>query len=261
MSPGAFPNFDAKHVHDAVFSPADAVAAVLGDREHPVPEGVVIGYQRALTDQLRSIGAQEVTGFPPPWRSLHLIERPDCPTVGVVCGFGIGAPAAAMVMEELIALGARRFISMGTAGCLQPGFEFGQAVLCTGAVRDEGVSHHYLASEKFSYPAPGLTDRLGDALEARGMGPRRGKSWTVDAPFRETIVEAQSYQAEGIVTVEMEAAALFAVAQHRSVEVASAFVVSDHVLHDQEWRHAFRSTTVMSALVELLGASVDALAH
>jgi uridine phosphorylase len=60
----------------------------------------------------------------------------------VVGGFGIGAPAAATVLEELIALGVREFISIGTAGCLQPQRALGEAIVCTGAIRDEGVSHH-----------------------------------------------------------------------------------------------------------------------
>jgi uridine phosphorylase len=78
--------------------------------------------------------------------------------IALAGGFGIGAPAAATVLEELIALGAREFISIGEAGCLQPRCAFGEAVVCTGAIRDEGVSHHYAPAEKFRPgPSEGLT--------------------------------------------------------------------------------------------------------
>jgi uridine phosphorylase len=80
--------------------------------------------------------------------------------VAVAGRFGIGAPVAAMVLEELVALGTREFVSIGIAGCLQPRCQFGAAVVCAGAIRDEGVSHHYLPAEKFAWPSDELTARL-----------------------------------------------------------------------------------------------------
>jgi uridine phosphorylase len=244
-----------------VFSPAEAVSSLLRRTDLAIPEGVILAYQREIGDHLRACGARSVGGFPAPWRTMWMVERPGRPTVGVVCGFGIGAPAAAVVMEELIALGVGRFINMGTAGCLQPGVGFGEIVVCTGAVRDEGLSYHYLPAEKFVHPAEAMTAALRRALDRADLPHRTGMTWTIDAAFRETVAEAHSYQAEGVVTVEMEAAALFAVARYRDVEIASAFVISDQVLADVEWRHAFHSKSVLSASISLLEASLDALAQ
>ncbi len=256
-----FPNYAGKHAHKAVFSPAEAVSSWLQSNDLVIPEGVILAYQREVLDHLRACSARSVGGFPAPWRTMWMVERPDRPTVGVVCGFGIGAPAAAIVMEELIGLGVARFINIGTAGCLQPGVGFGEIVVCTGAVRDEGLSYHYLPAEKFVDPTDTMTAGLRRALDRGDLAHRTGTTWTIDAAFRETVAEARSYQAEGVVTVEMEAAALFAVAQYREVEIASAFVISDQVLADTEWRHAFQSEAVLTASVSLLEASLDALAQ
>ncbi|MGH2842032.1 MAG: nucleoside phosphorylase [Solirubrobacteraceae bacterium] len=254
-----FPNFADKHAHDAVFSPADAVAAFLSSRVR-VPQGVVLTYQPALAEHLRATGAELRTGFPGPWRQMWRVKREGRAPVGVVNGFGVGAPAVALVVEELIALGAKRVINLGTAGCLQPGLDFGQVVLCTSAVRDEGVSHHYLPSAKFAYPSDELSRLVSQELEARQVKFTGGATWSTDAVFRETVAEARSYQAEGIVTVEMEAAALFAVGAFRGAEVAAAFTVSDQVLPDTPWAHAFHADAVRESSVALLEAVIDVLA-
>jgi uridine phosphorylase len=254
-----FPNFEDKHAHDAVISPSESVAPFLQNASLVIPDSVILTYQRLIPRYLAERGIRQADGYPGPWRTLWLLESPGKPTVGVANGFGIGAPAAATVLEELIALGVGRFISIGAAGCLQPEIGFGDIVVCTGAVRDEGLSHHYLPTEKFSYPSQRLTTQLEEALAEGGVPHRSGATWTIDAPYRETIAEARSYQAEGVVTVEMEAAALFAVAQYRSVEIASAFVVSDHLLAGDRWINAFGSDQVRDGSVRLLETSLELL--
>lgn len=104
-----------------------------------------------------------------------------------------------------------------------------------------------------------MTTVLRDSLAGQGLNAHEGPSWTTDAVYRETIAEARAYQAEGILTVEMEAAALFAVAQYRDVELASAFVISDHLLAADGWVSQIRSDRVAAALLSLLDASVFAL--
>ena len=121
------------------------------------------------------------------------------------------------------------------------------------------MSHHYAPAEKFAWPSQTLTTRLTEALTAAGTAPQAGLAWTIDAPFRETVAEARSYQAEGVVSVEMEAAALFTVGRYRGVEVAAAFVVSDHLLAEDRWTHAFGTSTLRQASIRLLDAALHAL--
>lgn len=259
MPAASYPNFAGKHGHEAVFSPAEVVAANLtANGAVQTPDAVILIYQQFLLDELRARGVQPITGYPGPWRSLWFTGG-GARTIAVVGGFGIGAPAATTVLEELIALGAREFISIGTAGCLQPRCGFGEAVVCTGAIRDEGVSHHYAPAGKFAWPSETLTRRLAQALTVGGTAPQSGLAWTIDAPYRETVAEARSYQAEGVVCVEMEAAALFTVGRYRGVDVAAAFAISDHLLAEDRWTHAFGTAALRQASIRLLDAALCAL--
>jgi len=258
MAVARYPNFEGKHAHEAIFSPDEVVASLRASGTVAVPDAVVLTYQQSLLDELDARGIQPTGGYPDPCRSLWFATA-RTPKIAVAGGFGIGAPAATAVLEALIALGAREFISIGAAGCLQPQRGFGEAVICTGAIRDEGVSHHYAPTAKHAWPSERLTARLTEALTTGGTTPEAGLSWTIDAPYRETAAEARSYQAEGVVSVEMEAAALFTVGQYRSVDVASAFVISDHLLAEDHWTHAFGTATLRAASVRLLDAAIRAL--
>jgi hypothetical protein len=109
-------------------------------------------------------------------------------------------------------------------------------------------------------PAIGNAHRPADSgADGRQDCPQSGLAWTIDAPYRETVAEARSYQAEGVVCVEMEAAALFTVGQYRSVDVAAAFVISDHLLAEDRWTHAFGTPTLRQASIRLLDAALHAL--
>ncbi len=111
-----------------------------------------------------------------------------------VCVPGVGGPQAAVAVEELHALGCRRFVACGGAGSLQPGQDLGALVLVEGALRDEGLSHHYLAADQKVMTDPGAL-RL---------------------------------------TVEMECAAMLAVASYRGVPLVPLLYCGDD-LSGQEW--------------------------
>jgi uridine phosphorylase len=258
MAGAKYPNFAGKHERDAIFSPGDVVARYKEDRELVAPDAVILTYQRSLLDALEARGVQPAGGYPGLWRSLWFLPG-GTRKIAVVGGFGIGAPAAATVLEELVAFGTKEFISIGAAGCLEPQCAFGEAIVCTGAIRDEGVSHHYAPSQKFAWPSERLTARLTEALTVGGAAPRAGIAWTIDAPYRETRAEAGSYQAEGVLCVDMEAAALFTVARYRGVDVAAAFVVSDHLLAGDRWTHVFGTQTLRDGSIRLLDAALRAL--
>ena len=178
--------------------------------------------------------------------------------VGVYGGFGIGAPVAALQLEDLVAFGVRRVVSIGTAGSLQHDLAVGDLVVCERAIRDEGTSHHYLPAEAPARPSAALTARLSGTLDAQGRAHRLGATWTIDAPYRETIAEVLRYQAQGVLTVEMEAAALFAVAACRHVDLAAAFSISD-TLADLMWTPRFGSPETRDGLEAIYRAALDAL--
>ena len=74
------------------------------------------------------------------------------------------------------------------------------------------------------------------------------------------MAEANSYQAKGVATVEMEASAMFAVATDRDVDIA-AFAISDHLLVNEAWEPGFQSDALRTSLEALLEAAVDTLAQ
>ena len=100
---------------------------------------------------------------------------------------------------------------------IQEGLKPGDLVLCDAAIRDEGVSHHYLPPGRLATAPVEATAALGAAMREAGHQFRTGTSWTIDTPYRETLDEVRHYQAEGVLCVEMEAAALFAVAERTRV--------------------------------------------
>ena len=162
------------------------------------------------------------------------------------------------MLEELIAFGARRFISVGTAGSLRADLEPGSLVLCDSALRDEGTSYHYLPGGGLVYPSEALTASLRRALERNSLAFRAGPSWTTDAIYRETPSEVLLHSGKGALVVEMEAAALFAVAQFRSCEIASCFSVSD-TLAELAWRPEFHAETTREGLEAIFDAALEAL--
>jgi purine-nucleoside phosphorylase len=190
----------------------------------PPPTAAIMCYHRGLAARLlRSRAATTIPGF---FGDTHLLESTGG-TVALVAEFGIGAPVAAVMLEDLIALGCRRVISIGTCGGMSQELSVGELVLPERAVRDEGTSHHYLPAGEPARANGELTSRLADELQDRGLMHRRSATWTTDAIYRETADEVRAHVAAGVDVVEMEAAALFAVAQVRGADVASLLVVSD----------------------------------
>jgi len=178
--------------------------------------------------------------------------------VGVAHLRGPGAPFTAIVAEELAALGARSFVIVGLAGSLQPDVRLGSFVLCGRALRDEGTSHHYAKAAKFARPTASLNRRLAKFLRERKIDFRRGATWTIDAPYRETVPEIRRFRREGILTVEMEASALFTVARYLRCEAAALFVISDH-LDERGWEPLFYESH--PALRRALGVAIEALSE
>jgi uridine phosphorylase len=158
----------------------------------------------------------------------------------------LGAPYAVMVLEKLIALGARRVLALGWCGSLQPHLGIGDLVLPTGAESTEGTSRHYPAEEPHPTPDPALTGVLRDLLQSSEASWQEGTVWSTDAFFRETVTLVRHYQTRGLLGVDMEMAALFAVGRFRQVPVAGLLVVSDE-LATLSWRPGYRSARFRQA--------------
>lgn len=147
---------------------------------------------------------------------------------------GVGAPIAAGLLEESIAFGCRKFMACGGCGVLEKEIAVGHLIVVSGAIRDEGVSYHYLPPGREVIANPLAVNALENALNDQGIPYRLGKTWTTDAPYRETVKKIETRKAEGCLTVEMESAALIAVAQFRNVVLGQALYGGDD-LSGTEW--------------------------
>ena len=145
---------------------------------------------------------------------------------------GVGAPLAAGFLEELIARGCRAFIACGGAGVLVPDVTLGHVVVPTSAVRDEGTSYHYLAPGREVQPTQQAVEVIVQTLEHHHVPFVTGKTWTTDGLYRETRGKVERRVAEGCLTVEMEAAAFFAVAAFRGVSFGQLLYAGDDLSGD-----------------------------
>jgi uridine phosphorylase len=141
----------------------------------------------------------------------------------------MGAPYAAMVLEKLIALGARRVLVLGWCGSLSSQVRIGDLILPSVAMPGDGTSPHYCSEPGGIPPHPGLYDLLAAKLREVEVPWHAGPVWSTDAFYRETRELVQSCQAQGILGIEMELAALFAVGRLRGIAVAGLMVVSDEL--------------------------------
>ncbi|MDQ2804665.1 MAG: nucleoside phosphorylase [Pseudomonadota bacterium] len=132
-----------------------------------------------------------------------------------VVGCAVGAPFAVLVAEQLFVSGCRFLVSVTSAGQIVPGVLTSRFVLIDRALRDEGTSYHYQPPARFAHAAPDLAGTVLGAVRTAGMPIDRGTSWTTDAPFRETEAAIGRARREGVLAVEMEAAALYAFAAAR----------------------------------------------
>lgn len=142
---------------------------------------------------------------------------------------GVGAPQAAAMLEEIIAAGCRYFVACGGAGVVDPSIDANQVLLPTSAIRDEGTSYHYLPPSREVPPTETAVEAVRDVLREAGVPWAEGKTWTTDAIYRETPGLVRRRRKEGCIAVEMEAAALFAVARFRGVELAQLLYAGDNV--------------------------------
>ena len=140
-----------------------------------------------------------------------------------------GAPGAAVTLEELHAMGCKKFIICGGAGALTKDSKVGELVVPVSAVRDEGTSYHYIAPSREIDGHKETVETVLSCLTQMGIPFTTGKTWTTDALYRETPDMLALRRSEGCITVEMEAAAFFAVSQYYNIPLAQLLYAGDDV--------------------------------
>lgn len=141
----------------------------------------------------------------------------------------VGGPAASAFIEEVWPRGGKYFVFFGAAGVLKGEIPLNSFILPTAAVRDEGLSYHYQPAAEEIQLDPACVEACRQAFAGLGLPVTEGKTWTTDAFFRETRGKIARRKEQGCISVEMECAALAAVAQFRGLRFAQFFYTTDNL--------------------------------
>jgi DeoD family purine-nucleoside phosphorylase len=144
---------------------------------------------------------------------------------------GMGGPSAGIVIHELIELGARRLLRVGTCGALSEGLALGDLVVATEAIAADGTSRALGGGDRVA-ASPDLLAAVIATADAPGHRTHQGPIVTSDVFYDDRGLEA-GWSAAGALAVEMEAATLFTLAHARGVQAAALLVVSDIVLPER----------------------------
>jgi uridine phosphorylase len=197
---------------EPVFTPGNLMEAARIRKRLPkvtVPAGCLLDFDGELVQYLSAKGRAIEDSDWPCFHTRLFRWRAGSAEYGVISGT-IGAPYAVLVAEELFASGCRALVSISSAGLVAERFTPPFFLLIDRALRDEGTSCHYLPPGRHADADPSLIAAVRDRMSGLAVPIHTGPSWTTDAPFRETESLIASRRCEGIVSVEMEAAALLA---------------------------------------------------
>ena len=157
------------------------------------------------------------------FKDLFLLEKK------VVLYGCVGAPAAVLVLESLIASGADEIIILGFCGSLSQRVRLLDIVSIVGAFSEEGTSQHYIAGKKEFSPSKVLRYRIETKIKANGLPFLTGTIVSTDAPYRETKSWLYKNLNKGIDCVDMETSAVFCLAEYHQKHAAALMLVSDEL--------------------------------
>jgi uridine phosphorylase len=229
-----FPIIEHDPVRKALVEPSQIIPQL------DVPEHCLFPFFSKILERLKKRGllkviTQEITPVTPPL-ALYELEH-DGKRLAVMTP-GLAAPFAAGNLEFAIATGYKKFLAFGLCGVLENNIARGQLVVPTAAIRDEGTSYHYIPPSREISADLAITTKIIDCLNTKQIKYICGKTWTTDAFYRETPNRIERKRREGAIVVEMEAAALFAVAQFRNVQLGYLLAGADD-LSSLEWNPRF----------------------
>lgn len=262
-----------EYAQDSVFRPENLLREARRQRhlpDVPVPRTCLLDPDGDVTRYLAGSGNGHRH---PGWACYHTDmwianvpagdETQPPAEIGVV-GNAVGAAFTVLVAEQLHASGAGLVISLTSAGQLTSLAQPPYFVLIRAALRDEGTSTHYLPPARWA-PGPGhLLAALTAALPAMPEMVIPGRSWTTDAPYRETPAAIRSARDAGADCVEMESAALYAYAAARGrpvlclAHVTNTMAVSGDDFEKGQANGAVAAITLTAAIARALQSALGA---
>jgi purine-nucleoside phosphorylase len=148
-----------------------------------------------------------------------------------VQGTGMGCPGATIVFEELVQLGVKKLIRVGTCGGLQPDHQLGDLIVALTAVPADSTAMHLVGNEPHCPTASwSLIHGAVHAAKELGQAMHVGPIVSSDLFYNPSEGQYERWSKRGVLAVEMEASALFTVGAVRGVESGCLLTVSDIVV-------------------------------
>lgn len=228
---------------------------------HPVdgfPETVIMTFQEETFQVLESAYKPEVIAALREGRTIPVYKlRWNDKDIGIFQTL-IGGAGTAGLLEEILAMGAKKVLIYGACGVLDSALAAGHLILPTAAYRDEGVSYHYMpVGDYVDIPT---AERLGTIFEELNLPYVKGRVWTTDAFYRETRNNMEKRKADGCIAVDMECASVMAVARFRGAEAYQFFYAADS-LDGDAWDPRIMGSTPVSDREKHLRIALEAAAR
>lgn len=150
-----------------------------------------------------------------------------------VCSTGAGSPSAAIAMEELLRVGVKRVIRVGTCGALQKNIEIGSLIIPTGAAKFEGTTKRYEETEYPSVPSHVVLNDLIDSTKKKGVKPYIGPIVTDDAFYAES-EPSRDWEEAKMLAVEMESSTIFTLARRNGIESGAIIAVDGNLVRGEQ---------------------------
>ena len=205
------------YAEPSVFRPANLLRESRRQNGIPlgeVPRTCILDPDGNFLDYLKSEKRALLNNF---WACYHS-DLYTCEINGLTVGIiprAVGASYSVLIAEQLFVSGCELLISITSAGIISDLTLDKKFTLITESIRDEGTSYHYIPKHETSKLCPTLYKQLKNHKGLWG----ESKSWTTDAPYRETQSAIQSMKYENVTCVEMESSALYAFAKAKGKKV------------------------------------------
>lgn len=235
--PHSSPLFESKEFgRPSVFTPENLLKNARRQKDlsdDSVPDVCILDPDGDIVQYLTTTGeASPDPTWPGYHTDLYRFERSGR-EFGIV-GRAVGASFAVLVAEQLFAAGCQFLISITSSGQILPKDDPPYFVLIERALRDEGTSHHYDEPGQYAALDTEFCELIDETSQSVSRPVYTGATWTTDAPFRETKAAIERARSEGILAVEMEAAALYSFASVRDHPVVCFAHVTNQMGQGEE---------------------------
>ena len=237
----------------------DSPEIIFAASHHPplegFPETIVITFQDETFRVLEQLCPTEVVAKHHAGRDIPIYRLNwNGRSIGI-CQTLLGGPGTAGLLEEALAMGAKKVLLYGSCGVLDSALVAGHFILPTAAYRDEGVSYHYLpVGDYVDIPT---VERLGEIFDGLNLPYVKGRVWTTDAFYRETRNNMAKRRAEGCIAVDMECASAMAVGRFRGVPVYQ-FLYAEDSLDGDAWDRRTMGAVPASSYEKYLRVALEA---